>query len=243
MSEEKEFKTQRDQFLAFAFASADLLLEIDGDGKVKSSFGACNNLLGVNDKDIIGENWLDHFIYTDQSYIFDLKKKITPGLRLGPVFVTLNHKRNRALFSAIQMPKSDDLFVTIALAKDLGDLIHDSDFEQDLTEVRNKNNFAADASEKIASASDLGKDTSLTLIDMDISQDFKTRVGDEKMALLMDSMMIELNRHSLGENSAGEVSENRYGIVHDASQNAENLLQKSKTWLLKAILKMRASAF
>lgn len=40
MSSDKDLKDQRDRFLAFAFAGADLMLEIGTDGKILYALGA-----------------------------------------------------------------------------------------------------------------------------------------------------------------------------------------------------------
>ena len=53
-----KIKTQRDRFLAFAFASSDLFVEISKSGKVTYALGASKTLSGIDDETLLGMDWL-----------------------------------------------------------------------------------------------------------------------------------------------------------------------------------------
>ena len=52
MDKTTNIKQQRDRFLAFSFASADLFLEVDEKGIVDFALGAAQTLTGINDKSL-----------------------------------------------------------------------------------------------------------------------------------------------------------------------------------------------
>ena len=59
MTNPSETKKQRDRFLAFAFASADLFLEISMESRITYALGASKSLTGFEDEDILGKKMLE----------------------------------------------------------------------------------------------------------------------------------------------------------------------------------------
>src|SRR5690606_33328201 len=57
-------KSERDRFVAFAFASADILMEIDKDGYIRFAEGAIMKLLNKNPAELTGEKFED-FVHDD----------------------------------------------------------------------------------------------------------------------------------------------------------------------------------
>lgn len=90
MADEKNIKIQRDRFLAFSFASADLFVEISEDNKVAYALGAAKGIIGIDDKELIGRDWYDLFDPIDRPVLRTMIKKAKPVVRCGPVLVTLN---------------------------------------------------------------------------------------------------------------------------------------------------------
>ena len=52
-----DLKKQRDRFLAFAFASADLFVEVGADERVAFTIGAAKGLTGSSDQGLLGRHW------------------------------------------------------------------------------------------------------------------------------------------------------------------------------------------
>ncbi|MBX2834338.1 MAG: PAS domain-containing protein, partial [Micavibrio sp.] len=101
-----KLKKQRDQFLAFAFASADLFLEISESGKITFALGASKGMTGITDKEMMGMNWLSLFSAFDQAKLIDRLENARLGKRWGPELVDLNEDiiKRKGIITGIKMP-------------------------------------------------------------------------------------------------------------------------------------------
>jgi transcriptional regulator with PAS, ATPase and Fis domain len=52
-------KLQRERFLAFSFAMADLLIELDAEGRIVFIAGACRRFFGLDDASLMGRPLID----------------------------------------------------------------------------------------------------------------------------------------------------------------------------------------
>ena len=75
----KKYKEQRDRFLAYAFASADLFIEISPNGKITFATGAVKSLTGIDPETLMGKKWLTIFEPKFHNLLIDLKKKARPA--------------------------------------------------------------------------------------------------------------------------------------------------------------------
>src|SRR5882672_2292585 len=82
-------RAERDRFVAFAFAAADLLLEVDANGKVVFAAGALKSLTGKDSKGLVGRPFYDLLGPTDRALAKLLLKSIKGGGRLSPITVHL----------------------------------------------------------------------------------------------------------------------------------------------------------
>ena len=77
------------RFLGLAFATADLLFEIDGQGLVRFAAGAGNRIAGHADEALIGRSWLELFAPGDRDLAEALIAGLADGERRGPADVQL----------------------------------------------------------------------------------------------------------------------------------------------------------
>ena len=119
MSDEN-IKEQRDRYASFAFAAADLFIEVSEQGKILHAVGAAKTMTGIDDKSLIGRNWLDLFSAYEISKLQKTHEESTPGRRIGPVLVTLNEQIGQkiASFSAIRMPKNNRFYIMLGVSND-----------------------------------------------------------------------------------------------------------------------------
>ena len=76
------------RLLGLAFASADLLLEIE-NGEVIFALGAAQRVLGQDERALMNRAWRDLFAPADQPLIDAVTAALTDGLRRGPIIVRL----------------------------------------------------------------------------------------------------------------------------------------------------------
>lgn len=216
----QEIKDQRDRFLAFSFASSDVLLETDNQGIVNFSLGASQNLVGKTEEELQGSRWLDLFEFKSKAYLKELSENAKSGRRIGPVFAELLHSRRKALFSAIKMPADNVLYITIGVANELADLIYEN-LERD--ELLTKETLNDVLEEKLNAAKALDIETSLTFLDLNIDKDYKDRIGKDAWNQLTKEIAKSLNQSSLGGDAAGQVSENRYTVLHEKNIDTQKI--------------------
>ena len=77
------------RFLGFAFASADLLFEIEPQGKIAFVLGATQRVMGVGQAEAAGRAWRDLVADSDHDLVAALIDGLGPADRRGPVKVEL----------------------------------------------------------------------------------------------------------------------------------------------------------
>jgi EAL domain-containing protein (putative c-di-GMP-specific phosphodiesterase class I) len=94
-------RAQRDRFVAFAFAGADLLLELDHDGLVQYARGSSLTLLGLEADELHGQPLAFHLAERDRPLLENALTAVRKA-RLGPIAVTAASGR-RLMANAIEL--------------------------------------------------------------------------------------------------------------------------------------------
>ncbi|MEZ5813704.1 MAG: EAL domain-containing protein [Alphaproteobacteria bacterium] len=112
----KTTKKQRNRFVAFAFASADLFIEISPKNKILYVYGAAKALTGQSEQQLLKTKWLDLFAPDEHTRLSEIKDKATPGIRCTPTLIDLNERsgENKALLTAIKLPGDKNLYITLS---------------------------------------------------------------------------------------------------------------------------------
>jgi EAL domain-containing protein (putative c-di-GMP-specific phosphodiesterase class I) len=228
MSDDK-LKQQRDRFLAFSFASADLFIEVEPDGLISYSLGAARSLTGANETNIKGQQWLELFAQEDRATVNEMRNKAKMGQRCGPYLIKLAESiggGRQAIVTGITMPSDPKFYLTIGFTNVLM-----AKYAQEVRAVEehallDKDTFLYAAREALDMARSLGQDLDLTLLDIDNIGDIKQRLGDEKWQKFSDSITHLLNSKSADGQAAAEIKEGRYSIIHDSSVNADSLKEE-----------------
>lgn len=218
MSEDKNLKSQRDRFLAFAFASADLFVETTPDGQVDYALGAVKGMTGFDVSGLIGRNWLALFSKLDRPTLVALRSRARPAQRCGPLLVTLDDELGegrKALLTGIKMPGSERFYLTLGFTSVLlaraGEIMRMTE-DRDLLD---KNAFLLAAQEALDMARSLGQNVDLTLLDIADAPEIRRSMGEKAWEGLRDAIGGLLRSRSTDGHAAAEISEGRYSIVHD----------------------------
>src|SRR3954471_18656913 len=92
-------RAERDRFVAFAFAAADLLVEVDAAGKILFAAGALKSLTGQGADRLIGRPFSDMLSVQDRPLAKLLLRSIKSGGRMSPMAVRLVDASFSALIS------------------------------------------------------------------------------------------------------------------------------------------------
>jgi EAL domain-containing protein (putative c-di-GMP-specific phosphodiesterase class I) len=231
MADEKNLKSQRDRFLAFAFASADLFIEISEDQKIIYALGAAKGIIGIADTSLIGKDWLELFSPIDRPVLRTLLGKARPVLRCGPVLVTMNKEISdgkKAVVTGIKMPDSPKFYITVGHSNMMMAKIGETIRKENEAAILNKDDFMDAAIEALNVAQSLGQDVDITLFDVGATPEDVHRLGPEAWKAFTDSISELLLSKSANGQMAAEITDGRYSLIHDKNVDPEALLSQIK---------------
>jgi EAL domain-containing protein (putative c-di-GMP-specific phosphodiesterase class I) len=226
-----DIKIQRDRFLAFAFASADLLVEIDASQKVVFASGAANKFYGVTAGELVGKNWLDLVHKSDKSMLNNLRNESTFGKRCGPILFNLpeESQKQNALITAIKLPDyPDNFYFTVTEASISNARFADNKRTEIRGELLDKESFAIAALESISTASIIGKELDMTFLDIKGTDQLKNSLDEDNWAQFKDQLSSLLKGASVDGQTASELEDGRFGLVHEKGVDVDDLKGKIK---------------
>jgi PAS domain S-box-containing protein len=102
----------RQRLLGFAFASADLLMELSASGEIAFAIGASEALSGSPEAALVGHSWRDFIDPQDRPMLEALFDSLEEGRRAGPVVVRLAARRDgverAASLCVFRLPDNND---------------------------------------------------------------------------------------------------------------------------------------
>lgn len=113
MSTAGGLKQERDRFVAFSFAAADLLFEVGSDGLIRYAYGAARSLTGRDSAQLVGQHWSVLFADHERPLVQRLLQRIDRGARLKPVAVSLapvHGAGSRMALGGCRLPDDDGAF-------------------------------------------------------------------------------------------------------------------------------------
>lgn len=206
-------KKQRDRFLAFAFASADLLLEISHEDRVVYAAGMTKSITGLSEQDIIGKNWLELFSPYEQSTIQNALNNTKPGKRAGPYLMNMAQSMAiaKAVVTGLKMPEDPHHYLTISMVSAVMEDVVISLDTQEKTELLDREVFIDKAQSTLRRMKDDDETAFLCLVDA--------------TALIKNypdfSISPVLLNHSVYRHLAGEIGDSTFALVHNKSVSAD----------------------
>lgn len=229
MADAKDLKKQRDRFLAFSFASADLFMEVGLEGQVIYALGAARSLTGVDHSKLTGQQWLDVFAPGDRMVLAAMHGKARAGERCGPLAVTMDEKLGggrKAIVTGIRMPDSDCFYLTVGFTSALMERVAETIRQQAEYELLDKDTFLYAAKEALDLARSLGQHLEMTLLDIADTRSVKKKLGDEVWAEFTAAVTTLLGSHSVDGGTAAMIGEGRYSVIHDPSVSTDKLREE-----------------
>ena len=208
-----KLKAQRDRFIAFAFAGADVLLETDTNGVIGFSTGAGEALYGLSDADMLGRP-LGEFIFPrDRKRFEDCILRLKNSSRLDHTMFTLmggGGAVTRMRLAGIRLPHLPDTFhLVLSRVPPMASV----EVERINGEVDHKGLFIEMVRGRLNEANRIGTDYTLTLFDLSGSN---LAMLDPKAAQsFLSTMHNAMEECSVRGASAGSLGGASFGLVHD----------------------------
>ena len=211
-------RRERDRFVALAFCNADVLFELDQDGRIVFAAGATTVITGLSPDKLRGKRLAELAAVEHRKTLETLLTNIQSGDRLDNVAVrfagpqgptpVLNlsgyHIKDLSEHSFLSLRMAPPVFLP-----DTSNAERSSD-----TGVLTKGSFAEVAGKAAKDAAAAGEDCQLTLFNLGEIKALRARLDAEAQAELAATIGAQLRAKSLGGDTAGELDESRYGVLH-----------------------------
>ncbi len=239
MSTAEGIVRQRDRFLAFSFASADLFMEIAPDGRIGFVSGAIKKMTGTDEEGVRGRLWAGLFAEKDGDVLKALVDNMIPGRRCGPLLVGLKNAGGKedmpVLFTAIRMPQKDAVYITLAVPnaamKRYG---ADNLARESANPLLHKDEFIKTTQKVIKDAIKSGRQVDLTLLELPDLQEMKDRISPDKWEEMRTLMTDLIKSQAIDSETVAQLADNRYSLLRDKNAGIGGL-QEQISSLLKGM--------
>ncbi|CAO3444612.1 EAL domain-containing protein [Azospirillum largimobile] len=207
----------RDRFVGFAFAAADLLIETDAQGNILFSAGARCRLTKGEVGGLVGSNLMEVVAPGDRKYVHVLFERIRDKARIKPsrvLFQAFDGQQFPALLGGCRLDSCPgSLFLTILLTVPPRTGCAGPPVQGELLD---QTGFAGILEERLLAAREKGVDQGLTLLLVEGLQAMVDAMPEGAAAEVRDGIDAYLRGISADGDSAGQLGSDRYGIVHAA---------------------------
>jgi EAL domain-containing protein (putative c-di-GMP-specific phosphodiesterase class I) len=221
LSRSRRLRSERDRFVAFAFAAADLLLEIDANSIICFASGASHSLTKHSADELVGQSFLELLAPRERPMVRILLQSLAKGGRLSPMPIQLaNDDNSVAVLGGCRLPTQHDYYyLTIGLPVPAV-VVNDGDGGRDAeTGLLDKDAFAQLATERL----DGSRPAKLTLLNLGGLEKLRTRIDGEVSAGLLAAVGRHLRAKSSGGDAAGRLADGRFGVLHEDNLDPDML--------------------
>jgi len=206
-----DLRRQRDRFLPFAFAAADLYLEVDCDGVVLDSLGASRECLGLAEDAVIGRLISSLVALPDRLFLERLLARSSAGRRFGPLDLESPLGRGLTL-RGYSIPQAQDRLYLVVTCRPLKDAAGSAEALAADDPAR----FVQVAHEVLDSAARAGRDLSLTVLRLNGAEDWNDGKGTVALLDLGRRFVAFLRAETADEGAAIALSDDRFAVLHGA---------------------------
>lgn len=208
------------RLLGFAFASADLLIEISPDGKIAFAIGASEALSGSAETALVGRAWRDFIDPRDRMMMEALLGGLKDGGRGGPAIVTLSGAKDgqerAASLCAFKMPGNDGA-VSCAFSRAAANSFHG---------LHDKASFEAVTAALFETAKSTGLELELALVEMGGLSALRRLMSPDDLADMEKRLEGALRAYSHGGGAAADLGADRYALVRQKGDPVEAMVQR-----------------
>jgi EAL domain-containing protein (putative c-di-GMP-specific phosphodiesterase class I) len=218
-----ELRHQRDRFVAFAFAAADVLIEVDADQVIHYAGGAIQSLTGKSPQRLVGGSCLDLVAPADRPFVRAALAMASRRKRFGPVNVRLTGALCGpvlvALYGASLPQRNDRTFLALRVAA-AGQAAEAATGLETRGKLLDRETFAKVAGDVAQGRTGLQAANQITLLTLGGLEELTKRLDGDVADELMGEIVGQLQASSLDGAAAGRLDREKFGFVHDADLDA-----------------------
>lgn len=207
------------RLLGFAFASADLLLEIGLDERIELAIGASEALSGSAEDELSGRSWREFIDSADQGMVDALLRGLAQGRRAGPVVVALSPSADgverAASMTAFRMPGADAVSCALSRAAPKG-----------VRGLQDQAGFEAAARILIEAARANGQELEMAFLEFAGLAALRARLAPSASQALEQRLIGALRAQSHGGAAAANLGSDRFALVRPRGEGIDALVQR-----------------
>ena len=219
-------REEKERFVAFSFAAADLLIELDSDGVIVFTSGAAKGITGVEMADLKGMQFNELIAQSDKGVIEHILKTMKEGDRITPVVARMDRTKVAAIFGACKLPRNHEHIFLALNVSSMAAARSNAEYRDSDTGLLDRQDFLKLADQQMTMAAEAGQRTELTLLHLQGLESLQEQMSDKEKSEFFDHVGVILRRYSLGGDAAGRLDGDKYGVMHSPSIDGKILQDK-----------------
>ncbi len=213
-----DLRHDRDRFVALAFSSADILVELDRERRIVFTAGATGALLGADARSLFRRDFTELVSAADRAMVAEALAVAATGTRINGLVCHLDGEFGKTpplMLLGYQVPDLDGhFFLSLRLgAKDIGAFTGKDAAALGASGLPRAAAFADLAGRKLAELAG-GEDCKLTMLRLAEIEKLRERLDAETRQNLEAAIGGAIRASAIGGELAGELSADSYGVVH-----------------------------
>jgi EAL domain-containing protein (putative c-di-GMP-specific phosphodiesterase class I)/GGDEF domain-containing protein len=209
---------QRARLLAFAFARADLLVELDRSATITFASGAARWAVDRSAEELIGVKFPTLAAPESAGVLRELQKAFVHGTRFPPQTLLFKHGGApvAASIAGCPMPEMPDrYFLTVAHPyKRTSELHSGAVARSDETGLLTRESFEQHAKARLQEARAGGEELEMTMLDLAGLDQLKGRMSAEGADTFMRGVGLILKNQSAGGDAAAQIDATKFSVLH-----------------------------
>lgn len=224
-------RAERDRFVALAFCWADVLIELDTDETVVFAAGPWGPLIGRDAGALKGQALGDIIAEQDRSLARALLRLARKKGRMENAAVRLKGTKGATQPLAFSGYRLDELDGHYFLAFRIGSRARAVSGDPPITRdaesgLYDAESFNSVVVERLKAGADSDENGQMTLIALPNYEALQGRMAAGSQETLLNTMGAYLKANSVDGDTAARIGDDRFGLVHDADLDLEELQQK-----------------
>lgn len=239
-----ELRKERERFVAFAFAAAEIFFEVDSSGKILFAGGAAEKIAAEKaGTSHIGNSIYDLIDEDDRDVYVALKMHLEHKGRLGPIPLRFKGSQgyNFALrLFGLHMPGQDSRTFIALRSAPLGGGVSEQALDKE-TGLLTREGFLDLAASTMSADGNSSNNLYMTAVEIDGIDEAKKKYGPKFANNLVGRLAAHLKTISVDGQMAGQISDKHFAFLHRTQSDGEYIGESLKKVDDKVALKTAVS--
>ncbi|TDQ81575.1 EAL domain-containing protein (putative c-di-GMP-specific phosphodiesterase class I) [Dongia mobilis] len=221
-------RAERDRFVGFAFAHADILVELDAQGQVSWANGAIRSTLGLDADDLVGKPFASLIDPADIILFRATLGRLDPGQRRRDMPIALRGRGETAVPAMISTNRAlhdePHYFLSITIGSQPVPRQNGSPARNRVSGLLEAAEFTQSATEAFHRARAGGNSACLTLLQICESAELERLLGKERAGALLAEIGAQLKLRAMDLDSATQMGDGKFGVAHLEDESPDDIV-------------------